>query len=514
MSEVKLENVQSEMMLVGALYKEPSLYIQYGNFIRSKYDFSDASCRFFYDMFELIYTTFSEEMSEAKVDLFMTQDSERLKQYRHYDGYKSIQTAMNVASVDDFDKYYSQLKKYSLLREYDRKGYPAKKLVAHPLFEKMSALDIYKIIRSEADKINTVISAKEESVNLLEGNTELVESYLEKPDIGLSFPWKLITDMARGMRPKHLFLCGFLSNAGKTRNLMYLAAYIVFVHKEKFLLLSNEMDEQDLRNCLIATVVNNEPYQTMHGVNLRKPEREIVLGLYRDDKTHKFIEREIDGDGNFVESLEHYRERLYKCSKEYRGIIKVCQWIDNNSKGKLYLKNVGTDYSDSSLEFEMRKHKTLYDVQYMGYDTLKAYNDIGDWSVLKRTSTKLKELCNEIGVFLWADMQLTDATVFTPIDELSSNNIASCKGIKHIADFLILGKRIQPDEYDKYAYIPDDIWGSNPESDGVSRLNPNKKYFGMKIDKNRAGNKDKIPLMEQDLDTNTWKEIGCLIRRS
>jgi replicative DNA helicase len=510
----KLKNIQAEMMFVGAMYSDPTLYIRYGNDIRSAFDFIDPATKFFYDMFESIYTTFSEEMDEAKVDLFMTQDTERLKRYRQYDGYKFIKELIELADPADIEKYYAQLKKYSLLREYYRKGYPAMKIVEHPLFPKMEAKDIYKLIRSEADKINTIISAKEESVNLLEGNEDLMLSYLEKPDIGLSFPWHLITEMARGIRPKHFFLCGFLSNAGKTRNLMYLAATIVFLHEEKFLLLSNEMDEQDLRNCLITTVLNNEPFRSMHGVRIRKPEREIVLGLYRDDVTHKFIQRKQDEDGVFTETLREYKKRMFDNSKEFRDVLRVCKWIDERTKGKLYLKDVGADYSDSALEFEIKKHKTLYGIKYMGYDTLKPYNDIGDWSILKRTATRLKELSNETDVFIWADMQLTDDTVFVPVDELSSNNIASCKGIKHVADFLILGKRISPEEYDNYRYIPEDVWGNAREAANQRwELDPNKRYFGMKIDKNRAGNKDKIPLIEQDLDINMWKEVGCLVKK-
>ena len=35
-----------------------------------------------------------------------------------------------------------------------------------------------------------------------------------------------------------------------------------------------------------------------------------------------------------------------------------------------------------------------------------------------------------------------------------------------------------------------------------------------KIDKNRGGSKDVIPLLEMDLDLNTWYEIGHLIEKT
>ena len=45
-----------------------------------------------------------------------------------------------------------------------------------------------------------------------------------------------------------------------------------------------EMDEEDLRSCLITTVINNREFQDLHGVYITKPEKEIVLGVYHDKK--------------------------------------------------------------------------------------------------------------------------------------------------------------------------------------------------------------------------------------
>ena len=115
LEEKEIKNVQAEMMLVGALYKKPELYISYGHAMRSKYDFSDDACRFFYNMFENMYTTFSEIIDEDKVNIFMSQNQERLREYKKYKGWKMISSWMNLADVDDFEKYYNLIKKYSLL---------------------------------------------------------------------------------------------------------------------------------------------------------------------------------------------------------------------------------------------------------------------------------------------------------------------------------------------------------------------------------------------------------------
>ena len=68
----------------------------------------------------------------------------------------------------------------------------------------------------------------------------------------------------------------------KQENLYFLAAYVALVQNENFFLMSNEMDEEDLRSCLITTVINNKEFQELHGVHIIKPEKEIVLGVYHD----------------------------------------------------------------------------------------------------------------------------------------------------------------------------------------------------------------------------------------
>ena len=349
----KNANIQSELCLVGSLYTEPDLYVSYGKYMRSQYDFSDEATKFFYDSFELMYTTFSQNFDENKVNTFMTQNDERLRMYKKYKGWRTISSWKALADVSDFENYYNMVKKYSLVREYERQGYPIQKILNNSKFEKWKANDIYKIIRSMADKINTIINANEESVDLTDGISNQIQSKLCTPDMGIPFPWKLLTEMFRGARLRKVVFNGFLSNEGKTRNLMLICAYIVLVLDEKFLLLSNEMDEEDLKNCLITTVINNKEFQQYHGVDITKCEREIVLGIYRDDNG-EVIQRYVDDNGNFTETEADYIKRINDTSEEYRKIQQVANWIDDKRNGKLLFKDVGSDYSDSTLEMEFR----------------------------------------------------------------------------------------------------------------------------------------------------------------
>lgn len=81
-----------------------------------------------------------------------------------------------------------------------RNGYPVDKILAHKNFDKMTANDIYRVIRAKADKIHTVINAGEEAVELTKGNADQIKRYLKKPNFGLPYPWPMYNEFFLGMR--------------------------------------------------------------------------------------------------------------------------------------------------------------------------------------------------------------------------------------------------------------------------------------------------------------------------
>lgn len=508
---IEKNNVQSELLFVGSFFKEPDLYLTYGGTTKSKYDLSDKATRFFYDLFEDYYLTFSQTISENKINNFATQNMERFKEYRAYGGWKTIKNMMDMSDPNDFKNIYNTVKKYSLIREYDNNGFPVEKILANKHFQHWDANDIYRFMRSKADKINTIINVVDAPVVLTEDVGKVIDSYLTTPQNGVQTHWEGYNEYFRGLLPGNVLFQGFLSNEGKSRNLVNLIAYVTLIKKQKFMLLSNEMTQMAIKNCLITTVLNCKEFKELHGVNLIKPEKEITMGLYRDDKTHEFIQRKKDKNGEPLESEEDYLKRV-KNTKEYQEVAKVAQWMEEQMDGKFYFNDITSDYSDEAIELEIRRAKLVYNCNCFAVDTLKAWG-AEDWVKVKMTATKIVELGKELDFFGVCTFQLTDATVFDNVFELSSNNIGAAKGIKHPVDLLTLGKRINPDEYHLYQYVPfddDKQWGDVVERD----LDSKKRYFALKIDKNRLSEKDKILLFDYDLNLNTWENVGLLVKKA
>ena len=506
MSEV-IANITNEILLVGSIFKNPDLLIEYGAHIRSKYDFADEATKFFYDNAENMYFHHTHTFSKTTINTYFASDTSKLNLFKKFGGYKTISNWIELAVVDDIDKTFDILKKYSLLREYQRQGFNIDKIIENKRFEQFDALDIYRMVRGMADRVHTVILTNQESEILNENLSDMVNEHLITPDMGIYLPFPILNDLFRGVKHKTMTCVGMLSNAGKSRFMFRILANLALVKKQKVGVLLNEMTTEKMRLCLLLSCINNEEFKTLHGVNISKKEKEVAMGLYRDSKG-EFIYRKKDDWGEYTETVEEYKARLTNESEEYNNVVKVAQWIEKETEGLIYAKDVSSCYDDKSLEHEIRKLNLVNGVRLFFYDTLKQDTSVmGDWAALKTTATMLSQLTRELDCFIYGSIQLVDEANYIKPHELTSSQIAGAKQIKHVLDNLLFFKEIQPSEKPKYQYLqhnPD--WGEDVACD----LKANKRYYLCTVDKNRDGEKKKI-IFEVDLNLNTWVELGEMV---
>jgi len=461
-----MNDIGNEALVIGGFYKNPDLYIEHNNTMRSKYDFFDESAKFLYDMFELYYKSFSQEYSEDKVNLFMMKEPKRKSMYLALGGWNTIQGYMELSDLKDFSKYYDTLKKYSLIRELNKKGFPIQKLIDHPKFDKIKSDQIIMSMRASLDKVQTVIGGQSNSIIIGKNMIQVVKDWIKKPAMGTAFPFDLWTFFFRGWRKGKLIVDGMLSNEGKSRRMSFIAAYTSLKLGKPILVMVNEMGEEDIKAAMLTAVCNNSVF----GFNLNVPERNIVLGEYDNEE-------------------------------QYNKVLEVADYFEKHTK--IYFQEMNT-YSDDEIDHSVRKHVLGLGVEFIFYDTLKGYKT-DNWETVKQTTTKLKDIVGELKIKGYATIQLTDDSLFINVFDYSSNNIANAKQLKHVVDHLILEKRLSKDEYHKYIYYNED-WG------GEIPLDNNKTYYGLKIDKNRAGTKGQVLCHEVDLDLNTWEERGILLK--
>lgn len=283
-----------------------------------------------------------------------------------------------------------------------------------------------------------------------------------------------------------------------------LIAYVTLVKKEKVFVLLNEMTVDEMRYALLTTVINNPEFQELHGIQISKIEKEITLGLYKDTNGN-LIYRNRYKDGSFSESVNEYKQRIISNSPEHRNIRKIATWIESETEGLIFTKDISGAYDDKTLEFEIRKASITKGIHYFFYDTLKQDTAVmGDWAALKATATKLSELTKQLDIFIYSSIQLTDDANTIDPESLNSSLIANAKQIKHVLHTLILFKEINKRKLNKYQYLATNSdWGDPSLHD----LDENKRYGIAVIDKNRFGDKKKL-VFEFDLNRNVWIEQG------
>lgn len=469
---------------MASFYKDPDLFLDYGDLIVPKYDFYEETTTFLYNtLYEMYHYQLNGELSEAKINVFMNQDAERKMKYEKIKGYSYIKRIMDLVDLEEFNTYYQNLKKYSLLRELERKGFPAKKIIDKNNFSKVTPEDIIRGMEYQINTIGTVIGGVQDSVILGRKITERIEQWKKSPDVGLIIPFEILNMLIRGARGKKLNLMGMHSGCGKSRLTSKIACYIGILFGCDILAACNEQSEDEWDAMILSCVINNPEFHWSIDGSERNELGEII-------KKHNFIFDGIDETKIVTGALTEAEEEI---------VMVAAKFIEANSR--IHFLELGK-YDELTLKRQFKRHK-IKGCKFFIYDTLKAPDH--DWMSFVKTGDMLKNTAQELDVSIWATFQLTDDSLFNEV--LNSTAIANGKHIKHIADGLLMCRPMFREEYDKYVILnPNGFSGEEK-----IHLDKTQMYYICWVDKNRGGkDKDKL-CFKVDKGKNLWIEEGYLI---
>ena len=297
-----------------------------------------------------------------------------------------------------FDYYYGRLKKFSLLRAYDNCG-----IDVTDIYDADNILDTKKKQAQEdwldnstleqiADKIDEKIDAIRlqyvdddfgEAQQAGEGIDELIDRFMEHPEVGVPLYGPLINTVTRGARLKKFYLRSAATGVGKTRSMIADACYIACnkIYDENFGWLKCGTQEPVL---FITTEQELEEIQTMMLAFISDVEEEHIL----------------NGEYELGE-MERIREAA--------NILK---------NSPLYVEEL-PDFSLKDVEDKIKKNLRDHEVKYIFHDyihtSIKILEEITRRSggiklrednILFMLSTKLKDICNQHGVFIMSATQL------------------------------------------------------------------------------------------------------------
>lgn len=214
---------------------------------------------------------------------------------------------------------------------------------------------------------------------------QLIQKFKDHPEVGVPLYGRLVNTVTRGARLKKFYLRSAATGIGKTRSMIADACNIACnkIYDESFGWINNGTSEPTL---FITTEQELEEIQTMMLAFLSNVNEEhIINGEYEGDEEERVIKA-----GKILESSPLYVEEL-------------------------------PDFSLKDVENVIKKNIRDHDVKYIFHDyihtSLKILEEITKRSggvklrednILFMLSNKLKDICNQYGVFIMSATQLME----------------------------------------------------------------------------------------------------------
>ena len=495
----ELSNIELERQYIGLLLTNPKSIVKY-YFIYEECFFEDSEVLNIYK--SVLFTEGGNYTPEiAKRNFNFSKEDEHVYALKN-----KLKKDVEGKKLD-MEKIYVELKKLFVLRKHYL-SIPIKEIQDriveikdYILYDQMSVQEVENAIVQVNDtgKFKRAILNKGLSAFLELGDNNLTN--------GLPLPFPILTSVFKGIRKGETMAFSMPSNSGKSRFTIDIAAHTALLYHKKVLVISNEMSEDKMRLCLITTIINNKEIQKLHGEEITKSEGELLEFKFRPDKDVKDVE--VDENG-FVkrkdkESQKDFVERLLKISTEFKKVIKITDWANEQINNSIYFINI-TDHTNDELRKVIMNYYYKEKIEYVFYDTLKTDTaNIGIGEELKKTATILSNLAQNFNLYICSTLQLAETDTL-PVN-LNVNDLAVSRTVKEVLDTLCLIKQINRDTLQNYEYSLKEV--DTEYFDLKMYEDPDVRYYACVVDKNRAGAKPTL-LFRLNLAYNVWEELGYL----
>ena len=412
------------LQVIGCLLQDSSLIDDIDRPL-SRDDFAIEN---FYELlFVAIYNlhmTGVENVDEFAIDSYLSNYKEQYKIFQNNNGLDYLSSAREMSSLENYEYNYHRIRKYSLLRYYEKQGLDTRFIYDSTIVEsnKAEAEQIKFDNYTEQDIVEMVETTfvinpnmKYCTNNLTEdcqagdGLDELVEELMQEPDVGVPLNSPALNTITRGARKGCLYMRSCVQGGGKSRLAAGDACKIAVPYyydtetnkwvytgiSEPVLYITTEMSNREIMSIFLAIV---------SGVN----EEHILYGAY--DKG------------------------------ELKRVKQATEYI---KASPLRLCNI-PDFSIQDIKNIVKKYNREFSVEYFFFDyifsSLRLMSEINSKSgmglkehqLLLVFATELKALCQQLNVFMFTASQLNGEAVNALIKD--QNLLAGSKALSNKLD--------------------------------------------------------------------------------
>ena len=422
----KYVDVTAIMQIIGCVFNNPSLLDLTDKYNIVEEDFPSDFHKVAYGAIYKLHELGVKDITLENISDFLSARPKSEAIFKQQKGEEWLLKVADNSMPNSFDYYYMRLKKMTLLRAYDNYG-----VDVSDIYDPDNILDVKKkqlqedmLDNSTLEQIAAKVEGKIESIRMQyvddsfgeaaqagEGIDELIDKFKDHPEVGVPLYGPLINTVTRGARLKKFYLRSAATGVGKTRSMIADACYIACdrIYDTNFGWLSCGQGEPTL---YITTEQELEEVQTMMLAFISAVNEEHIL------------------NGEYMAGEE---ERVREAAKILAA-------------APLYVEEL-PDFSLKDVEDKIKKNLRDHDVKYIFHDyihtSLKILEEITKRSggvklrednILFMLSTRLKDICNQHGVFIMSATQLNGS--YTDSETPDQNLL---RGAKAIADKIDMG---------------------------------------------------------------------------
>jgi len=436
---MKYVDISAIIQVIGCVYQKPDL-IDNENYFFTEEDFTEEFHKILFGSIYNLYKLGAKNINENLIEDYLKDKPKTLAVYKTNKGPEYLQKISQNIHLSTFDYYYKRMKKMTLLRMYNSIGMnlswlydinnildTKKKQAQDEWLDNTSLEEIASIID---DKITNIKMKYIDDANedLVQGGAkiiDLINNLQKNPELGYPMYGPLINAVTRGARLKKFYLNSAATGVGKTR-------YMISQY------------------CSIACdEIYDSTEQKWVSNGTKEPAMFITTEQEIDEIQTMMLAFLSDVDENHI-IYNDYQEG------EMERVLYAAKIIE---KSPIYIKKL-PDFSLKDIENTIKYSIREWGVRYIFFDylhtSMKILSEVSsktgikglrEDNVLFMISIRLKDLCNEYGVFIMSATQLN--ADYISAQQYDQNLL---RGAKSIADKIDLGTiMLQTSQEDKEA---------------------------------------------------------------
>lgn len=419
-------DIPAIIQVIGCIFKNPNL-LDNENYFFNEDDFTEEFHKILFGSIYNLHLLGAKSITINTIEDYLRDRPKSLATYKANKGAEYLQKIGDNIQISTFNYYYQKMKKMTLLRMYQKAGMNLswlydtnnildmkKRQAQEDWLDNNSLEDIAEIIDKKITdiKLKYIDNTNEDFIQAGDSMIDLIDELQKRPEVGYPMFGPLINTITRGARLKKFYLRSAATGVGKSRAMIADACSIAC--DEIYDSTKQDWVENGTREPVIFITTEQEvdEVQTM------------MLAFLSDvDENHIIYNNYEVGE----------LDRVVKAAK----LIQKCP---------LYIKKL-PDFSLKDIENTIKYSISEYGVRYVFFDylhtSMKILNEVTsktgikglrEDNILFMISIRLKDLCNEYGVFIMTATQLN--AEYRSAQVYDQNLL---RGAKSIADKIDLG---------------------------------------------------------------------------